>query len=144
MGSSINDLNREDLGPRERPLVLVADDEPDTRRLVATRLELAGCDVAEAVDGEQALSMVHERNPDLAVIDVMMPGKDGYEVVEALQAQSSTRTMPVILLTARVQQEDAYKGFESGADEYITKPFDSLELASRVHALLSSRERPDA
>lgn len=128
-----------DTDTRSRPLVLVADDEPDTRRLVATRLELAGCDVAEAVDGEQALAMVYERNPDLAVIDVMMPGKDGYEVVEALQAQSTYREMPVILLTARVQPEDAFRGFESGADEYITKPFDSLELASRVHALLADR-----
>ena len=119
-----------------RPLVLVADDDPDIRSLVALRLERSGYDVVAAGDGEQALATALERAPDLALIDVMMPKLDGYEVTERLRQQEATRHLPVILLTARVQESDIARGVEAGADDYVTKPFGRQELLARVEAHL--------
>jgi len=124
---------------RSRPLVLVADDDADTRELVALRLEQAGCEIVQAIDGEDAERIARERSPDLAVLDVMMPGIDGYQVTKRLRADGELREMPVILLTAKARQEDAFAGFEVGAAEYLTKPFNGQELASRVRELLRSR-----
>ncbi len=122
-----------------RPLVLVADDDDDIRTLVAYRLEKAGYEVAQAADGEQALQLALERTPDLAVIDVMMPRLDGYELTRALRSHEATSRVPVILLTARTQEADVARGFEAGADDYIRKPFSPQELRSRVHAILGRR-----
>ena len=119
-----------------RPLVLVADDDPDIRSLVALRLERSGYDVVVAGDGEQALATALERAPDLALIDVMMPKLDGYEVTERLRQQEATRHLPVILLTARVQESDIARGVEAGADDYVKKPFSTSELRDRVQAVL--------
>jgi DNA-binding response OmpR family regulator len=121
------------------PLVLVADDDPDILTLVGFRLERAGYDVLPARDGEEALALALERQPDLAVLDVMMPKLDGYEVTQRLRDNSATSGMPVILLTARVQEADITRGFEAGADDYIKKPFSPQELRARVQAILGRR-----
>ena len=119
-----------------RPLVLVADDDPDIRSLVTVRLEKSGYEVVAAGDGEQALAAALERAPDLALLDVMMPKLDGYEVTERLRQEEATRHLPVILLTARVQETDIARGVEAGADDYVKKPFSTSELRDRVQAVL--------
>jgi len=122
-----------------RPVVLVADDDHDILALVTFRLERAGYDVVAAQDGEEALRLATARAPDLAVLDVMMPKLDGYEVTTRLRQNEATRQMPVILLTARVQEADIARGFEAGADDYVKKPFSPQELGARVQAILGRR-----
>lgn len=122
-----------------RPVVLVADDDPDILQLVAFRLERAGYEVIQATDGEEALRFVTERQPDLAVLDVMMPKLNGYDVTRRIRENEATSRIPVILLTARVQEADVARGFEAGADDYIKKPFSPQELRSRVQAILGRR-----
>jgi DNA-binding response OmpR family regulator len=124
---------------RERPVVLVADDDPDILRLVAFRLERAGYDVVQATDGEEALRAATELEPDLAVLDVMMPKLTGYDVTRRIRETDATKRMPVILLTARVQETDVARGFEAGADDYLRKPFSPQELGARVQAILGRR-----
>jgi DNA-binding response OmpR family regulator len=121
------------------PLVLVADDDDDILTLVTFRLERAGYEVVAARDGEEALRLAFEHAPDLAVLDVMMPKLDGYEVTTRLRQNQATRRMPVILLTARVQEADIARGFEAGADDYVKKPFSPQELGARVQAILGRR-----
>lgn len=120
-----------------RPVVLVADDDPDILQLVALHLRRLGCDVITAADGSSALALAQERLPQLAVLDVSMPGLTGLDVTAALRAAEATREIPVILLTARVQSADVERGLEAGASGYVTKPFSPLELSERVRALLS-------
>lgn len=117
-------------------LVLVADDDRDILDLVALRLEGAGYAVVTASDGEEALRLARERQPDLAILDVMMPKLTGYDVTEALRADDGTRDVPIILLTARVQESDLNRGFEAGATDYVRKPFDARDLRDRVAKLL--------
>jgi DNA-binding response OmpR family regulator len=119
-----------------RPLVLVADDHPDILSLVTLRLERSGYDVVSAGDGEQALATALARTPDLALLDVMMPKLDGYEVTERLRGEEATRYLPIILLTARVQEADIARGIEAGADDYVEKPFSTQDLSKRVQAVL--------
>jgi DNA-binding response OmpR family regulator len=119
-----------------RPLILVADDDPDIRSLVTLRLERSGYEVVAAGDGEQAFAAALERAPDLALLDVMMPKLDGYELTERLRREEATRHLPVILLTARVQETDIARGVEAGADDYVKKPFSMSELRDRVQAVL--------
>lgn len=124
-------------GDKERALVLIADDDDDIRALVAFRLERAGYEVVSARDGEEALRLAADHRPDLAVLDVMMPKLTGLEVTRQLRATPATSAIPVILLTARVQEADVARGFEAGADDYIKKPFSPQELRSRVQAVLA-------
>jgi DNA-binding response OmpR family regulator len=119
--------------------VLVADDDEDILQLVSFRLERAGYTVVTAADGQQALAAAREHQPDLAVLDVMMPGLNGYEVTRRLREDPATAAIPVILLTARVQEADVSRGFEAGADDYLRKPFSPQELRSRVQAILARR-----
>ena len=119
-----------------RPVVLVADDDPDILALVALRLEHDGYEVVRAHDGQGAIDRALERTPDLALIDVSMPRLDGYEVTERLRENGATSRIPVILLTARAQEADVARGLEAGADDYVTKPFSTDELRSRVQAAL--------
>jgi DNA-binding response OmpR family regulator len=121
------------------PLVLVADDDADIRSLVVFRLERSGYRVIVASDGEEALALALQHKPDLAVLDVMMPKLDGYEVTRRLRKEDATHSMPVILLTSRAQEADVARGFESGADDYIRKPFSPQELRARVQAILGRR-----
>lgn len=122
-----------------RPLILVADDEDDVRNLVVYRLSRSGYDVVEARDGEEALQLAARTTPDLAVLDVMMPKVDGYEVTRRLRADAATSRIPVILLTSRSQESDVSQGFDVGADDYLKKPFNPDELTARVRALLARR-----
>jgi DNA-binding response OmpR family regulator len=123
----------------EQPVVLAADDDADILELVTFRLERSGYTVLQAHDGEEALQLALERTPDLAVLDVMMPKLDGFELTRRLRAEESTRRMPIILLTARAQDADVQQGFDAGADDYIRKPFSPQELRSRVQAVLARR-----
>jgi DNA-binding response OmpR family regulator len=119
-----------------RPVVLVADDDEDILLLVTVRLEGAGYEVIAATSGDEALRMAFDRLPNLAVLDVMMPGLDGYDVTRALRREEATRDMPVILLTARAQESDVARGMAAGADDYVKKPFDARDLRDRVARLL--------
>jgi DNA-binding response OmpR family regulator len=119
-----------------RPLVLVADDDPDILSLVTLRLELDGYEVIGAPDGERAVEEALERTPDLALIDVSMPKLDGYEVTERLRQHEPTSAIPIILLTAGVQDSDVARGIEAGADDYVKKPFSTADLRTRVQAAL--------
>jgi DNA-binding response OmpR family regulator len=121
------------------PLVLVADDDEDILGLVSFRLERSGYEVAAAKDGEEALRLARKLSPALVVLDVMMPRLDGYEVARRLREDEATRGIPVILLTALAQEADVARGFESGADDYLRKPFSPQELAARVQAVLGRR-----
>jgi DNA-binding response OmpR family regulator len=121
---------------REAPLVLVADDEDDIRSLVSFRLKRAGYDVITAADGEEALVLATTRLPDLVVLDMMMPKATGLEVTRSMREQSTTKDIPIILLTARAQEADVARGFDAGADDYVKKPFSPQDLQARVQALL--------
>jgi DNA-binding response OmpR family regulator len=120
----------------DRPLVLVADDDPDILNLVMLRLERDGYEVVGAADGVGALEQALERVPDLAVLDVSMPKLDGYEVAQRLRAHERTREVPIIFLTARAQKSDVARGLETGAGDYVTKPFSTADLRLRVQAAL--------
>ena len=124
---------------RPQPVVLAADDDEDILELVAFRLERSGYTVLQARDGAEALELARAENPDLAVLDVMMPKMDGFELTRRLRADEATSKMPIILLTARAQDADVQEGFDAGADDYIRKPFSPQELRSRVQAILGRR-----
>jgi DNA-binding response OmpR family regulator len=120
----------------DRPLILCADDDEDILALVSLRLERAGFDVVRATDGEEAIAAAHDRKPVLAILDVMMPKRTGYEVLAELRADPSFSELKVILLSARVQESDIERGIDAGADAYLAKPFKAPELVEKVEALL--------
>jgi len=120
----------------EAPLVLVADDEPDIRELVALRLERARYRVATARDGLEAFSQAVALRPDLIVLDVNMPGQDGFETSRRLREDPRTSHVPVVFLTARTREQDVLAGYAKGGDGYVTKPFEPHELLDRVDALV--------
>jgi DNA-binding response OmpR family regulator len=122
-----------------RPVILAADDDEDILQLIVFRLERSGYTVLQARDGEEALALARERRPDLAVLDVMMPKIDGFELARRLRAEPVTNRMPIIMLTARVQDADVQQGFDAGADDYLRKPFSPQELRARVQAILGRR-----
>jgi DNA-binding response OmpR family regulator len=117
--------------------VLVADDDADIRDLVAFKLEQAGLEVLAVGDGQAAVDTARARLPTLAVLDVSMPGLSGIDVCRMLRSDPSTAGMLIIMLTARVQEQDVEGGFSAGADDYVTKPFSPRELVSRIQALLT-------
>ena len=123
--------------------IVVADDDVDIRELVEFKLTAMGHDVVAVADGAAALQACLDQRPDLAVLDVMMPGMSGLEALREIRAADTLSGLPVILLTARAQESDVETGFDSGADDYITKPFSPRELAHRVDALLA-RESTDS
>ncbi len=123
-------------------LVVVIEDEKEIRDLVRYNLERAGLRVAAAEDGESGLERVFASRPDAVVLDLMLPGRSGLEVLSELRAEPATRDLPVIVLTARAAEMDKLLGFEHGADDYLTKPFSPRELVARVRALLR-RARPE-
>jgi DNA-binding response OmpR family regulator len=129
----------DDAVDRAQPVVLAADDDPDLLALVVFRLERSGYTVIQARDGQEALDLARAEKPDLAVLDVMMPKLDGFEVTRRLREDEATSRMPIILLTARAQDADVQRGFDAGADDYIRKPFSPQELRARVQAILGRR-----
>lgn len=123
----------------EQPLVLVADDNRVVRELIVFRLERSGYRVIAASDGAEAWRIVRDQLPDLAILDVMMPNLTGVQVTERIRADEATSHIPIILLTARVQEADITRGFDAGADDYIRKPFNPQEIRGRVQAILGRR-----
>ncbi|MCS6951033.1 MAG: response regulator [bacterium] len=120
--------------------ILAVDDEPHIRRLVQVNLERHGYEVVTASDGKDALEKVATEKPDLVVLDVMMPYMDGFEVLQTLRKNPETRELPVIMLTAKAQDADVFRGWQSGADLYLTKPFNPMELISFVKRIFKSKE----
>jgi len=116
--------------------ILVVDDEPDITALVAYHLAKAGYRVSTAANGPDALKAAREERPDIVILDVMLPGVSGYDVLDELRKRSETKDVGVILLTARREEPDRIRGLTLGADDYLTKPFSPHELALRVSALL--------
>ena len=113
--------------------VLVIDDDVKTTELVKLYLRRDGYKVVTAYDGLQAVDVARETHPDLVVLDLMLPGLDGFEVFRALRAESD---VPIIMLTAKTTEQDRLNGLDLGADDYVTKPFSHIELIARVHAVL--------
>ncbi|HET8778267.1 MAG TPA: response regulator [Candidatus Limnocylindria bacterium] len=128
---------------RARPLILVVDDEPANRALLRKLLTHHGWAVAEAEDGAAALVAVEEHEPDLICLDVMMPGIDGIEVSQRLRAQPRHTGMPILLLTALDRPEDRARGLEAGANDFLSKPFDEIELTARIRSLLRTKALQD-
>ncbi len=116
--------------------IMVVDDNPDIITIVKTILEGKGYSVFSASSGAELLNMLKGQKPDLIILDIMMPEMDGLEVLSRLKAVSGTATIPVILLTAKVQYEDVLGGYKLGADYYITKPFTSTQLVNGINLLL--------
>ncbi|HHW02974.1 MAG TPA: response regulator transcription factor [Thermoanaerobacterales bacterium] len=116
--------------------ILIVDDEPHILELVRFNLEASGFKVIEALDGQKAIELAQTENPDLILLDLMLPGIDGLEVCRILRQQKATREIPIIMLTAKSEEIDKVLGLEIGADDYITKPFSPRELTARVKAVL--------
>lgn len=121
------------------PRVLLVEDARDLASLLAQNLRLEGLDVRTVEDGREALPLVRSWVPDLVILDLMLPGIDGFEVLRAIRAHSSD--LPVLILSARGEEQDKVRGFRLDADQYVTKPFSLIELLERVHALLRRGDR---
>jgi two-component system, OmpR family, KDP operon response regulator KdpE len=117
----------------QKRLILIADDEIQVQTIVRRTLELEGYRVITANDGEEALSLFEEQTPDLALLDIMMPGMDGFALCERIREFSQ---VPIIMLTSKSEEEDKLRGFELGIDDYIPKPFSRKELIARIKAVL--------
>lgn len=115
--------------------ILVVDDDKEIVRLVQGYLEKAGYKVLRAYDGETALHMMRRERPDLLVLDLMLPDRDGWDITRLIRADANLAATPIIMLTARVEDTDKIVGLEMGADDYVTKPFNPRELVARVRAL---------
>jgi two-component system phosphate regulon response regulator PhoB len=126
-----------------KPLVLIVEDEAPLVTLLRYNLEQEGFDVAEAVDGEEALLRIAEAKPDAVLLDWMLPNVSGIEVCRQLRRAPSTRTVPIIMLTARGEETDRVRGLNSGADDYVVKPFSPSELIARLRAVIR-RAQPNA
>jgi DNA-binding response OmpR family regulator len=122
--------------------VLVVDDDPVILKLLEVNFEMEGFTVVRASDGVEGLERAREVRPDVVVLDVMMPRMTGHEVATALRSDPTTASIPIIFVTARAQSGDVERGMELGVDDYVTKPFDPLDLIARVNAVLArSRAR---
>ena len=128
-------------GERAATRVLVIDDEAPIRLLCRVNLEAEQMEVAEAADGRSGLELAREDTPDVILLDVMMPGLDGWQVAEELLADERTRTIPIVFLTARAEVRDRARGLDLGGVDYVTKPFNPVELAPLVRDLLERVER---
>ncbi len=125
----------------DQPVVLVVEDEPSQREILTYNLEAEGFRVARAENGEEALVLVAEEHPDIIVLDWMLPNLSGIEVCRQIKIRPETRNVPIIMLSARSEEVDRVRGLETGADDYVTKPYSVMELMARVRAQLR-RSRP--
>jgi len=121
---------------RGRRTVLVVDDQQDIRLMCRVNLALEGYEVLEAADGQAGLSLIREHRPDLVLLDVMMPGVDGWQVLDIVKSDPELASIPVVLLTARVQREDELRGWNAGVADYLSKPFNPSTLTQVVHRVL--------
>jgi CheY-like chemotaxis protein len=128
---------------KKPPLVLMVDDNPENLRLLGGVLEQQNYSIAFAVNGKEALDFVRTEKPDLILLDIMMPGDDGYTVCKKLKSRQDTRQIPVIFLTARTESIDIVKGFEFGGVDYVTKPFHSAELLARMKTHIDLKRARD-
>lgn len=135
-GTSASDLISPD---SDQPKILVVDDHPSSRMTAVALLSVEGYEVLEAESGPIALKRVVEGNPDLILLDVMMPGMDGYEVCRRLKEDEQTRLIPVVFITALNDKRSRIMGIEAGGDDFLSKPFDRLELAARVKSLVHQK-----
>jgi CheY-like chemotaxis protein len=117
---------------QERAVILVVDDEEEIRRVMRLTLTIAGYDVREAENGEKALESVHRNVPDLILLDVLMPGMDGFEVCRHLRAEPTTANIPILILSARTDAQSREEGFHAGATKYLTKPISPPELLQHI------------
>lgn len=126
--------------------ILVVDDDRQITRLLASYLEKSGVAALTAYDGENALRIIRHERPDLVVLDLMLPGRDGWEITRTLRADERLCELPILMLTARVEDTDKILGLELGADDYLTKPFNPREVVARVRAILrrSGKKQPAA
>jgi two-component system phosphate regulon response regulator PhoB len=125
----------------DQPRVLVVEDEPAQREVLAYNLEAEGFKVAKAETGDEALLLVEEELPDIIVLDWMLPGVSGIEVCRRVKSRAETRAIPIIMLSARSEEVDRVRGLETGADDYVIKPYSLVELMARVRSQLR-RTRP--
>lgn len=123
----------------EQPKILVVDDHPSSRMTAVALLSVEGYNVLEADSGASALACVNQSNPDLILLDVMMPGMDGYEVCRRLKQDEQTRLIPIVFVTALNDRRARLKGIEVGGDDFLSKPFDQLELSARVRSLVHQK-----
>ncbi len=127
----------------ERPTVLLVEDEPAQREVLAYNLEAEGFAVSKAATGDEALLLVKEAMPDIIVLDWMLPGVSGIEICRRVKSSNETRSVPIIMLSARSEEVDRVRGLETGADDYVIKPYSVIELMARVRSQLR-RTRPAA
>ena len=127
------------------PQILIADDDAFIRRPLQWMLEQEGFETVTAADGDACMDQLHAQRPDLVILDVMMPGQDGFEICRRMQNDAQLRTVPVILLSARGREHDRDRGLALGATEYLTKPYSPTDLLGRVRALLepANAEQPE-
>jgi len=124
-----------------KPVVLVADDDPEILSLLSIRLNRAGYEVVEAVDGEQTLAMVRDHYPDLVILDVMMPGKNGWEVAKELRHDARFKDIGIVMLTAIGEKINEMTSPLYGADAYVDKPFEFADLETKIQEVLARRKK---
>lgn len=127
---------------KDNPTILVVEDESAIREMLNFSLGRAGFDVHEAADARQAQDMMNQDLPDLVLLDWMLPGTSGVDLAQKIRHNTRTRELPIILLTARGEEENKIKGLEAGADDYVTKPFSTQELIARIRAVLRRTVSP--
>ena len=120
--------------------ILIVDDDPDTVEFLRLILTRQGYQTLSAINGMQALNQAHSQQPDLIILDVMMPGLDGYEVARSLRRHPETALIPILMFTAKTQVEDKVAGYEAGVDIYLTKPIHPVELQANIKGLLDQRK----
>ena len=128
---------------KDRPIILVVDDQPQNIELLEAQLVPQGYGIVKAASGEEALERLADGQIDLILLDVMMPGMDGFEVTRRVRQDSAHRLLPIILVTALRETEDRVKGIEAGCDDFISKPVDKMELLARVRSLLKVKAYND-
>ncbi len=124
----------------KKEFIVVVEDETDIREVLVYNLEREGYRVASARDGKQGLAMIQEKQPDLVLLDLMLPGLDGLEICKRLKGDDQTSSIPIVMVSARGEESDIVVGLELGAEDYISKPFGTRELLARINAVLRRRE----
>ncbi len=126
-------------GGRAPQRILVADDDPIVLKFLEALLSDAGYEISTAGDGETALEKIREERPDLVILDLVMPYRDGFDICRTVRQSPSTRTLPIVVLSMKDKESDILRCFEAGADEFVRKPFNALELLARIRKILERR-----